>query len=145
MDEAVYIESRLDDQIDWYERKSTLNKRRYQGCQFLLLALAALITLSALIDSTSDYSRLLILVPVMGALIALITGILRIYKYQENWTTYRTTAELLKYEKYMFITKTRPYDGSNAFNILVQRVEGLISKENAEWMQYMSKDESQQN
>ncbi|NNF20678.1 MAG: hypothetical protein HKN00_12775 [Flavobacteriaceae bacterium] len=45
----------------------------------------------------------------------------------------------------MFITKTRPYDGSNAFNILVQRVEGLISKENAEWMQYMSKDESQQN
>jgi len=143
MDETEYLKNRLDKQINWYEDKSAINKRQYQASQFLLLILAALITLSPLFAKKSTY--LLILVPIMGALIALITGVLRIYKYQENWTTYRTTAELLKYEKYMFMTKTKPYDGASAYNILVQRVEGLISNENTEWMQYMSKNESQEN
>jgi hypothetical protein len=143
MNETKYIEDRLNKQINWYESKSAKNKKLYQASQFLLLVLAALITLSPLIAKESSY--LLIFVPIMGALIALITGVLRIYKYQENWTTYRTTAELLKYEKYVFMTKTKPYDGANAYNILVQRVEGLISNETSEWMLYMSKSESLDN
>ena len=141
MNEQEYIEKRLEDQLNWYEAKSAINKKKYQRCQMLLLIFAGLITLSALIDNDGPYGRWLIAVPVLGALIALITGLVRIYKFQENWTAYRTAAELLKFEKFMYLTKTKPYDGDNAFQVLVQRVEGLISKENSQWTQYTSEKE----
>jgi hypothetical protein len=39
------------------------------------------------------------------------------------------------------VTKTDPYNGEQAFQLLVQRVEGLISKENTNWSQYMDRPE----
>ena len=143
MNESEYIKSRIDDQLNWYERKSAINKKIYQRCQFLLLIFAGLITLSAFIKPDGDHKEWLITVPILGALIALITGVVKIYKFQENWTAYRSTAELLKFEKFMFMTKTQPYNGPDAFNVLVQRVEGLISKENSQWTQYTSQSEEQ--
>jgi hypothetical protein len=45
----------------------------------------------------------------------------------------------LKHEKYLYLTKTEPYDGEDAFNELVKRVEDMISKENTRWSQYIKK------
>ncbi len=43
----------------------------------------------------------------------------------------------------MFLTGTEPYDGEDRFQVLVQRCETLISKENTNWAQYMmSPDET---
>ena len=143
MDQTEYIEDRLDDQINWYSKKSSINKTWYVRMQLSLLILAALITLSGGVNSFLNENWLSMATAIMGALVAILTGALKIYKYQENWTEYRTTVESLKHEKYLYMTKCEPYHGTNAFKVLVQRVEGLISQENSNWTSYMSEKVNQ--
>ena len=71
----------------------------------------------------------------MGVTVALIAGLITLYRFQELWIEYRTTAETLKHEKYLYLTQSTPYDGERAFNLLVNRVEGLISRQNSGWAQ----------
>ena len=73
-------------------------------------------------------------------LLAAITAILGLYKFQENWLEFRTTCESLKHEKYLFLTKSEPYDQEESFRLLVDRVESLISKENTAWNRCMKKE-----
>ena len=141
MNEEEYLKNRLDDQIDWYDRKSSQNQKSYKRLQFILIISAASIPfISGFVD---DFYYLQYLFGAIGVLIAAITGILSLYKFQENWTSYRTTCESLRHEKYLYLTKTEPYRGKNAFNLLVQRVEILISKENSSWGEIMKKTEDQ--
>ena len=41
---------------------------------------------------------------------------------------------MLKHEKYLYLTKCKPYDGSDAFTRFVERCESLISKEHSQWL-----------
>jgi hypothetical protein len=136
MEELDYLEHRLEDQINWYDRKSSANKRAFQRCQFTQLLMAALITLSGVINSTA-FPWISVIVPALGAVIAIISGVLGLYKFQENWLEYRTVSGNLKHEKYLFLTKCEPYDEESPFNLFVSRVENLISKENNNWAQNM--------
>ncbi len=141
MEEEEYLENRLDDQINWYDRKSTQNQKTFKRLQIILIVAAASIPfISGYVD---DLKYLQYLLGGIGVLIAAITGILSLYKFQETWTAYRTTCESLRHEKYLYLTKTNPYVGKNAFNLLVQRVEMLISKENSSWAEIMQKTEEQ--
>lgn len=76
----------------------------------------------------------------LGVVIAVSVAAGSLYKFQENWIQYRTTAETLKHEKYLYLTKSAPYNEENAFIQLVQRIESLISKENTQWSRYAKKD-----
>ena len=60
-------------------------------------------------------------------------GLLHLNQYQENWTNYRTTAESLKHEKFLFLAKAGPYaDAADPRATLAERVEALISQENSQ-------------
>src|SRR5437773_2135971 len=72
---------------------------------------------------------------VLGMLIAISAGVSALLKFHEQWLKYRTTAESSKKEKYFF---EAPYNAANAFPLLVQRVEALVSQENMNWAQYMT-------
>jgi hypothetical protein len=49
--------------------------------------------------------------------------------------TYRSTAEALKHEKYLWLAKAGPYSNvKNLDPLLAERVESLISRENAKWV-----------
>jgi len=39
----------------------------------------------------------------------------------------------------LFLAQTEPYEKDDAFDLLVQRVEALLSKENTDWAQSMLK------
>lgn len=73
----------------------------------------------------------------LGVLIAITSGTVALFRFQEHWFQYRATTESLKHHKYMFATKTTPYDKENCFSLLVESVEGLISKENSNWVSYV--------
>lgn len=136
MDEAEYLQYRLEDQINWYDRKSGKNKKAFQRCQLSQLVMAALITLSGVI-SAAEFPWISYLVPGLGAIIAIVSGALGLYKFQENWLEYRTVSETLKHEKYLFLTRSEPYHDSSPFNLLVSRVESIISQENSKWAETM--------
>ena len=141
MNEEEYLKNRLDDQINWYDRKSSQNQKTYKRLQFVLIISAASVPfISGYVDNLSYLQYLL---GGIGVLIAAVTGLLSLYKFQEIWTTYRTTCESLRREKFLYLTKTDPYIEKNAFNLLVQRVEALLAKENSSWVEVMKKTEGQ--
>ena len=77
------------------------------------------------------------IVGLAGVAVAVISGLLALNQYQENWIEYRTTCESLRHHKYRFLTKADPYGGDDALHNLVDNVESLVSKENTHWSEYI--------
>jgi hypothetical protein len=131
--QADYLSSRLDDQINWYSKKSTHCQKRHKFLQILEVIAAALIPFLSAIGNDIPYNFWI--VGALGALIAICAASSGIFKFHENWIQYRATSEQLKHEKYLFLARAAPYADSDAFHVLVHKVEGLISKENSTWSQ----------
>jgi hypothetical protein len=132
-----YIEQRLNDQIDWYDRKSGTNQRWFKRLRFGEIVAASIIPF--LSGFAGDSLPIKIAIGALGVVVAVIASLLGLLQLQEHWIEYRATAESLRREKFLFLTQTEPYDKDEAFHLLVQRVEALLSKENTEWAQSMVK------
>lgn len=136
LDEEKYLKERLEDQINWYDKKSVTNQKYFKRLQVLIIVASATIPLLSGFMNENTLG-LKIVIGLLGLAIASATAILGLYQFQENWLEYRTTCETLRHEKYLFLTGTAPYDEDASFTLLVERVEGLISKENTNWQNYM--------
>lgn len=135
MTSSEYIKDRLEEQIDWYDNKSKSAQVKFKALRTTEIIFAALIPLIAGFNLAGSCSTLV--VSALGALIAVFAALVGLGNYQENWVEYRTTCESLRHEKYLFLTKAEPYDVTGAFGLFVQRVEGLVSKENSVWSQHI--------
>jgi hypothetical protein len=92
-------------------------------------------------DAEND---LKIIVGVLGVIVAAIAGLITLIKFQENWIEYRTVAESLKLEKFLFLAKAGPYKNiSDPFVMFVERFESLISNSTKKWVNYVSKNETE--
>lgn len=135
MTEKEYLEERVDDQIAWYDRKSQRNQTWHKRLRLLEVVAAATIPLlSGYVDARPIFP---VVVGLLGVVVAVVAGIISLYQFQENWIAYRATCESLKHEKFLYLTRTDPYNASEPLPLLVQRAEGLISKEHTSWTQYM--------
>lgn len=135
MDADEYIKVRVDDQIGWYDRKSKMAQGWFKALRVIEVICAAAIPLIAGFDLFGCWS--ILVVSLLAALIAICAALIGLGNYQENWVEYRTTCESLRHEKYLFLTKTEPFDVPEPFGLFVQRVEGLVSKENSVWSQHI--------
>jgi len=72
---------------------------------------------------------------VIGLIVAVLAGIVSLYRFQENWNEYRAVSESLKQEKYLYLARAEPYNGDQPFELLVQRVEALLKSETTAWAQ----------
>src|SRR2546428_349798 len=133
MSEDEYLQKRVEEQIAWYSRRSRVNKQAFMTLRIIEIIAAALIPL--LSGYVKQLNWLQFVVGVLGLIVAVIAGVLGLYQFQENWVTYRSTAEALKHEKFLYATRAEPYDAADSFRVFTQRVEGLISKEQAAWVQ----------
>ena len=77
----------------------------------------------------------------MSATVAILAGLIALFRFHENWISYRTTSESLKHEKYLYSTDTYPYNKEDKFSILVNNVEQIISSENSVWKQKSNMNE----
>ena len=127
------MSQRLDDQINWYSIKSSSCQSRHKQLRIIEVVAAALIPFLSGIGTAVPYGPWVI--GFLGVLIAVLTASSGIFKYQENWIQYLATSEQLKHEKFLFLARVVPYADVDAFDVLVHRVEGLISKENSTWTQ----------
>ena len=137
MDDKQYIQQRLDKQKDWYSKNSQKNQNWHKRLQIIQIFSA--VSIPFLASVITEQSTLKFTTGGLGVLIAVITGVSALYKFDEKWIKYRTTAESLKHEKFLYETRVEPYDGAEPFPILVKRVETLISQENSDWSQYINK------
>jgi hypothetical protein len=119
----------LEDQIAWYDRKAQLNQRRFKQLKVCQIVLAAAIPVAAAASAPSW------LLGGGGGLIVILEGIQQLQQYQQTWTSYRTTCERLRHEKLLFEARGGPYAVAADTNaLLAERIEGVVSKEHAEWV-----------
>jgi len=129
---------RLENQIGWYDKKSVQNQRLYKSIKLAEIIAAACIPLAAGIGVTSFVTGGL------GVLVTVLEGLQHLNQYHNNWTTYRSTCEDLKHEKYLWLAKAGPYKPTeDADGLLAERVESLISREHATWISARAKSEKE--
>jgi hypothetical protein len=124
--------SRLEDQLGWYDRKSTHCQGWYKGLKFVQISLAVLIPLLSHLDPA--YAKWA--TSIAGAIIAVLEGVQHMNQYSTLWVTYRATAERLKHEKFLFLSCAGPYKGlaePDRLIALAERVEEHVSTEHANW------------
>lgn len=131
MENAEYIQIRLENQITWYGDESNWCQKRFKAHRIIQIVLAASLPVMASMDCLENWFP--IIASVFGALISVSVSVAALCKYHEHWTQYRTTAEMLKHEKYMYLTKAGKYANNKPLALLVERVESLISKEHTQW------------
>ena len=144
MNEQEYLEQRVNDQIDWYDKKSAWHKKWLMRLKIMETIFALLIPFLVAYIS-KETLMLKISVGLFGIIVAAIANIITLYKLQENWIQYRTVSELLKHEKFMFITKSGPYKDSSYFHVFVERFENYLSKENTQWAAYNIPEQKENN
>lgn len=141
MEQEKYIKERIDDQIEWYSKKSSRAQLWFKSLRIFEISAAA--TIPFLVGYASKTNQ--IIVGLLGVCIAIVAGIVSINKFQEIWIQYRTTSESLKHHKYLYQTESKPYDGEDSFKMLVATTEALISKENSNWNIYIKQIEEKEN
>jgi len=118
---------RLEDQINWYDRRSGYNQRMFKVLKAATILISVSIPLSAAFADKLTTG-------ILGAAIAMAEGIQQLNQYHHNWITYRATAEGLKHEKYLFLSTAGPYaSANNPKALLAERIESLVSQEHAKW------------
>lgn len=137
LDADAYLQDRLDQQLTWLSKASRANKRTFLQLRILEVLLGTGITIFSPFTARLGWGPLAI--ALAGGGIALSGSLLALNRHQENWLRYRSLAEALKREKFLFLTGTLPYDDpSTAFPRLVTACESLLSAENSHWSQQMS-------
>lgn len=127
------IYARLEEQIDWYDRKSRSAQRLFKRIKVAEIVAAAIIPFLAGIDF--PYQRPTI--AGLGVLITMLEGFLHLNQYQQLWGTYRSTCEALRHEKYLYLAKAGPYGGaSDAHAMLAEHIESMVSQEHAQWSSF---------
>src|SRR5215831_9505642 len=101
------MKKRLENQLNWYEKKAKENQYRYYKIQILILGVSALIPIVNVVDGHEFAIRTIS--SILGAIIVGATGILQLTKAQESWIIFRSTAETLKKEYNLYMLKAGDY------------------------------------
>lgn len=123
---------RLEEQLNWYDSKSTYCQGWYKRLKVIQITLAVLIPVFSLLDP----ERAKWATSIAGVTIAVLEGVQHMNQYSTLWVTYRATAERLKHEKFLFLSAAGPYKGQAEQDRLValaERVEEHVSAEHANW------------
>lgn len=152
--ERFYLENRWHSQWHWYDQKASEYKEKHFFYQRIVvigsLIIPALISLNSAIARflattlgtiiTSDETIWRIGIDSITVLISLsvagAAALESLYKYGENWSSYRSAAEELQAEKNYYDMGAGAYaDTTTAFATFVDRVEGIIANQNGKYFQ----------
>ncbi len=134
---AEYLEKRYQDQLNYYEKASGKNQKKYKFFQWTLIILSTLTTIMAALPR-SDKFDLQYVVVFTAALVTILTSALKTFQYQELWVNYRSIIEQLKPEIYYYHFNAGDYGqaGIDKESLFVTRVESILSKEHDAWPVY---------
>jgi hypothetical protein len=131
--------ARLEDQINWYDKKSSFNQRWYKRLRL------AEMTAAALIAGTAGLGASKYITVGLAVLLILLEGIQQINQHHALWISYRSTCEALKHEKFLYLGKAGPYEQEEGrLALLAERIESSVSQEHAKWVSVHEQDKAPQ-
>lgn len=143
MDEAsfeAYLKDRYEKQMEYYNKASAKNQKRYKQFQWILIILSAITPVIAALNGLNNSTpksnlNLSLVVVIISSVVAILTTGLKTFNYQELWITYRSTYEKLKPEIHYYRFDVGEYGkpGIDKESLFVSRVESLLDTEHAQW------------
>lgn len=128
---------RLEEQIKWYGRRGITNRRMFLTQKTIVIVAAALIPFLSGLKLPGEWQGIATTQWIsggLGVLIAILESLQQLHQYHANWIGYRSTCEALRHEKFLFYAKAVPYAAASDPRVLLaERVESLVSQENAKW------------
>jgi hypothetical protein len=134
VDISKYLEERVEDQLKWYGNKAVSNKNRFRFFQIITIIAGAIVPIVNVFNLGDLETR--IISSILGGMIAIVTAITQLEKYQESWILYRTTHELLKKEKFLFKNNAGDYaklSEEDQNRLFVERIETVVSSETTKY------------
>jgi len=118
---------RLDDQIGWYDKNSSYNQRFFKTLKIVVI--------DAVVPVAAGLGAPAWLTGGLGVVVVIAEGVQQLNQYDHNWVSYRSTAEALKHQKYLYLAKADVYaEAQDRHMLLAERVEALVSREHAKWV-----------
>jgi len=125
-----YIDERLNDAIAWYDKSADKQKKLYLRMRATTVIGGAIVPV--LVNVKNDYVD--IVTTIISLIVVLLVSLESVYHYREQWMNYRSTEQSLRHEYFLFTSKGGMYairSKAEAYQQFVERVEDLISSENA--------------
>lgn len=138
MDKETYLQERLQEQINWYEKKASTAKKYHHRISIASIVISSLGSLITLLGLAFDFLEpwFTILSAFLGVTVASGLAIDKLKNYGDLFLKYRRTCESLKREKFLFQTNSGEYyNNQNSLNLLVERCESIMSTEVGNWAQ----------
>ena len=148
--------ARIEEQINWYDKKSSIYQKKYKRIKLIEIVAAALIPFLAALHFSDPnvlfpFTRVRLVTVVgtftalLGVLITILEGVLQLQQYQQNWVTYRATCEALKHEKFTCLAGAGIYGtAANPHTLLTERAETIGSQENTKWASLLQPQKKEQ-
>ncbi|HUU75071.1 MAG TPA: DUF4231 domain-containing protein [Methanoregulaceae archaeon] len=122
-----YLNSRFDPQLAWYGRKSAHYKKYSQTLNVVTLVGGILTP----ILGSGGYRQATL---ITATIVAIGLAMLKYFKFEDQWYTYRTTVEELKREKIHFSYGVDVYAyAEEPEKLFIERSESLIGGEHLSW------------
>jgi len=139
LDVEAYLKERVDGQLKFYEQAANRAKRTHVTMQSTIIVLGILVPV--LVNIPTEWGRAFhlpvvaqVVITLFSLTLALLAGIANFRRYGDLWLTYRMTEELLKTERYLFVTGSGRYAGAaNPFSEFVQAIEAIVSSEHVKF------------
>jgi len=127
-----YLDNRYYDQLNYYQKSSGKNQKKYRYFQWVLIILSASAPILAALDKEFGLQYLVVIVT---AIVAILTTGLKTFQFQELWANYRATGEQLKPEIHYYDFGVGPYGmpGVDKEALFISRVEAILDKEHQGW------------
>ena len=131
----TFVNERYQVAVDWYDQKAIINKKYSNIFQFILIILSALTpVLIAINFGFEEYGYFKWFAVATAVIVSISSSSLRIFKFHDNWISYRNICETLKKEINFYDSESGDYAHcKDKESVFVQNVESLISMENNLW------------
>jgi hypothetical protein len=132
-----YVTERLNPEMAYYNKSATSAKKNYLRRRALTVVGGALVPV--LVNVHLPYID--ILTTAISLMVVLFVSLETVYRYREQWTTYRTAEHNLSNEYFVFTSRSGVYAGLDeptAFTLFVDRIEKAIEAENSSTLRVMT-------
>jgi hypothetical protein len=126
-----YINRRLDDQIMFFERVAFKSKQYYRRIEWITIIFASLTPIFVMLNFLFAKDHWVQWIPVVSStIVAILTGGLKTFRYDELWKKYRQKEEDLKKEKFQFLTRSGVYaSAEDEAKVFIDTIETIIHKD----------------
>jgi hypothetical protein len=139
MDADAYIEQRLAQQQQWYDKKAVSAKAKFlrmKAASVVGAALVPVIVNVPLPDQTQSY-----IATALSLMVVIVVSLESVYHFGDQWKNYRSTEQFLSRERVLFLCGEGVYKGmaaEDATILLVDRCEAQIAAENSATLNVLS-------